>query len=285
MNTKVITATVVTVMTLSTLSVFASPIITGDARVDYMKDSGADQQITNRIRLSIDNNLGDNLYVHGRANFDNNIENGTNNTPISVNQAYIGGAIDGFRFKAGKEPLFLGKGLLADTDGSNGLQVDTSVQGIKINGFIGKDSGKRLAAGDVATAFGKVNVGASYLKKDTTNYFGINTDAKITKNSVLNIEYVRNQESKAQGYLAEVVFGDAVKKGDMDYAISYRDIEDSAVDSAYSTDGNYNNSKGIKLKAHYKVTDNATLGVYQDLVDTQDGADKKRTEVEFGVKF
>lgn len=285
MNKKVVTATIAAVMTLSSLSVFASPIITGDARLDYMKDNGADQQITNRIRLNVDNNLGDTLYVHGRANFDNNIETGNSNNPISLNQAYIGGDINSFRFKVGKEPLFLGKGLLSDTDGSNGLQLETAVRGVKLNGFIGKDSGKSLSAGEVATTFGSVNVGASYLKKDETKYFGINTDTKITKNSVLNVEYVRNQESKATGYLAEVVFGEALKKGDMDYVISYRDIEDSAVDDGYSTDSNYNNSKGIKLKAHYKITDNATLGVYHDMADTQDGVNKKRTEVEFGVQF
>ena len=107
-----------------------------------------------------------------------------------------------------------------------------------------------------------------------------------------NIFYLKHflknndQATDNKGLLAEVKFGNAVKQGDIDYALSYRNIEPNAVIGAYTTNTNYQDSKGFKVTANYKVRDNATLTVYQDLTDkVSDGASKKRTDVEFSVKF
>jgi N-acetyl-gamma-glutamyl-phosphate reductase len=43
---------------------------------------------------------------------------------------------------------------------------------------------------------------------------------------------------------------------------------------------------GLKLKANYKVTDDATLTIYHDMAKTSStDVDKKRTDVEFSVNF
>lgn len=292
MKKKLLNAAILAALALSTSSVFASvPTISGDANIEYLKDSGADRQITNRIRLNLDNSIGDSLYVHGRVRLDNNLDTTANNgeAKTSFDQAYIGGNVDSVAFKAGKQPLWLGKGLLADTDGTNGLKVGTNLENVKLSGFMGRDYnagvGYNVSAADVNTSYGAVNFGASYLKKDEQKFWGVNADTKISDNATLNVEYVKNTNSSAKGYLAEVKFGNAVKKGDMDYSVSYRNIEDGAI-SGYTTNGNYPDSKGIKLKANYKVTDNSNLAVYYDAAKTQgSNADKKRTDLEFSVNF
>lgn len=292
MKKKLLAAAVLAAMTLSTSSVFASaPTISGDANIEYLKDSGADRQITNRIRLNVDNSIGDSLYIHGRVRLDNNMDTTSANgeAKISFDQAYIGGTVDTVNFRAGKQPLWLGKGLLADTDGSNGLKLGTNLENVKVSGFMGRDYnagvGYNVSAADMNTSYGPVNFGASYLKRDDQKFWGINADTKLAENAVLNVEYVKNTNSSAKGYLAEVKFGNASKKGDMDYSVIYRNIEDGAV-TGYTTNGNYPDSKGFKVKANYKVTDNSNLSVYFDAAKTQ-GTDavKKRTDVEFSVNF
>jgi hypothetical protein len=81
-----------------------------------------------------------------------------------------------------------------------------------------------------------------------------------------------------------VNIGQAARKGDLAYALSYRDIEGGATGPA-TTDGWYNDSKGFRVKGIYKVSDKATLTAYQDVAETQAGADHNRTSAEFSVNF
>jgi hypothetical protein len=289
MKKRLLVAAVMAAMTISAVPAFAAPTFSGDANIEYNDYTNVGSFLTNRIRLAVDSAITDNLYVHGRAVMNNNLKDGfsspAGDNEIRLEQAFIGGKLGNFDVKAGRQPLWLGKGALADVNGINGIQAATSLENIKLNGFYGKDGDNHVVAADFGTSFKKVNFGGSYLQEsDTAKFMGINADTKITENAVMNVEYVKNTESKNDGFLAEVKFGNAVKKGDLDYSVAYRDIEDGAV-SSYSTEENYNNSEGFRVKANYKVADNATLTAYQDFTDNQSGAKKNQTSVEFSVKF
>lgn len=298
MKKKLLAAAVLAAMTLSTASVFASPVFSGDARVRHQDDSNKDASFTNRIRLVADADIVENFYVHGRLVMNNDLkDNGIDGNDIKADQIYVGARMDNLDLKVGKQPLFLGKGLLADIDGISGVAAATGFDGIRLNAFYGKDNALDLtpsikddefkadvAAADLSTTLGAVNIGASYLKAGE-KFLGINADTKLSPIATLNVEFVKNNDTKADGYMAEVKFGNAVKKGDLDYAVSYRNIDDGAIVNGYSTEDNYNDSKGFKVAANYKVSDASKLAVWQDITQTQLGADKNRTNVEFVVNF
>lgn len=288
MKKKLLAAVVLAAMTLSTASVFASPVLSGDARVRHQDDSSKDaSSFENRIRLIADADIVENFYVHGRLVMNTDLKDTGNDTDVQADQIYVGARMANLDLKVGKQPLYLGKGLLADVDGLSGVAATTSIDGVRLAGFYGQDKGQDVATVDMNTTLGAVNFGTSYMKQHEGNnrYFGINADTKISDNAVLNVEYVKNNELKADGYMAEVKFGNAVKKGDLDYAVSYRNIEDGAIFSNYSTEDNYNDSKGFKVAANYKVSDASKLSVWQDITETQLGNDKNRTNVEFNVNF
>jgi hypothetical protein len=289
MKKRLLVAAVMAAMTISAVPAFAAPTFYGDANIEYNELTDQSSSLTNRIRLSVDSAIADNMYVHGRIVMNNDLKDGTSapagDNDIKLEQAFIGGKLGSFDVKAGRQPLWLGKGALADVNGINGIQAATTVNNVKLNGFYGKDGDNHVTAADFGTSYRKINFGGSYLQESDANKFiGINADTKIMENAVLNVEYVKNTESKNDGFLAEVKVGNAVKKGDLDYSVAYRDIEDGAV-ASYSTEGNYNNSEGFRVQANYKVSDNATLTAFQDFTDDQSGTKKNQSNVEFSVNF
>ncbi len=285
MKKKLIAAAVMAALAVSTASVFAAaPTLSGDANIEYRNQDGDGDYLTNRIRLNIDSQIDDTFYIHARARMDNNLRKGNADNTTTFDQAYIGAKAGQFDVKVGKQSLAIGKGLLMDDDKFTGAQVGTALEGVKLNGFYGKDNKDvNTSFADVNTTLGKVNLGASYLNEGD-HYYGVNADTKLADNVVLNVEYAKNSTKKENGYLAEVVVGDAVKKGDMKYSVSYRDIKGDAIPD-FTTDGWYQDSKGFRVKGAYKVTDNATLTAYHDLSEKQNGEDHKRTNVEFAVNF
>ncbi|SDF81667.1 hypothetical protein [Sporolituus thermophilus] len=289
MKKKLLAATVLAALTFSSASVFAAPVFSGDANIEYNKDEGQKATLTNRIRLVADADIVENFYIHGRMVMNNNLKgedsSAVGNRGTEAEQIYLGARFTNLDLKVGKQPLWLGKGLLADVNGISGVSANTVIDGIGLVGFFGKDAKQDVFAADMNAALGAANFGASYLKKEDVKRYGLNFDTKLAENTVFNFEYVKNTTNKADGYLAEVKFGNAVKKGDIDYALSYRNIEADAIDG-YTTNGNYIDSKGFRVKANYKISDASTLTVYQDIAQTENGnQDKNRTNVEFVVNF
>lgn len=285
MKKKLVAAAVMAALSVSAVSVFAAaPTFSGDANIEYRNQDGAGDYLTNRIRLNVDSQIDDAFYIHGRVTLNNDLRHAQADNKANFDQAYIGAKAGQFDVKAGKQSLTIGKYLLMDGDNFTGAQMGTTIEGVKVNGFYGKDNDDvKTSFADVSTTFGKVNFGASYLNEGD-HYYAINADTKLADNVVLNVEYAKNDTLKQNGYLAEVVVGDAAKKGDMMYSVSYRNIKADALPN-YTTDAWYQDSKGFRVKGAYKVTDNATLTAYHDLGEKQDGSDHKRTNVEFAVNF
>ncbi|MEG6584560.1 putative porin [Dendrosporobacter sp. 1207_IL3150] len=286
MKKKILAAAVLAAMTLSTASVFASPAFSGDSKIEFInKDSGSD--LSSRFRLNVDASIDENLNVHARYNTGGySISDGAATVDASIDQAYIGAIIKDSEIRVGRQSLWLGKGMLMDGDAFNGVQVATGIDNVAITAFTGKDANHdKTTQAEIGTSFGNVNVGANYLKLDDTKFYGINFDTKVAENTVLNVEYVKNTTDKNDGYIAELKVGEAVKKGDFDYAVSYRNIEDGAV-TGYSTDSQFNDSKGFRVAANYKVSDNSTLNIKQDIAENNAGSsDKKFTDITFSVNF
>jgi hypothetical protein len=89
----------------------------------------------------------------------------------------------------------------------------------------------------------------------------------------------------ANGFMAKATVGQLDKKGDFSYAVSYRNIENGAIDGDWVTNGALANSKGVRLEAKYKPTSNATLWVYQDFTsqssNTSYHPNQFRAEIDF----
>lgn len=287
MNKKFLAAAVLAAMTFSTASVFAAaPAFSGDTRVEYIHND-EDTSLTSRFRLNVDTAIDEVFHVHARFNTGNyDLRNGQESVDSSLDQAYIGATVKDTEFRVGRQSLWAGKGMLMDGDSFNGALVGTASEDVSLSGFFGKASnGDKTTLAEMESALGNVNVGANYLKLDDTNYYGINFDTKVMDNAVLNVEYVNNTSAKADGYIAEMKVGEAVRKGDFDYALSYRNVESGAV-SDYSTDTQFNDSKGFRVEANYKVSDNTTLNVKQDIAkDNAGNTDKDHTDVTFTVNF
>jgi hypothetical protein len=73
----------------------------------------------------------------------------------------------------------------------------------------------------------------------------------------LGAEYIKNRSNGKDGYIAQVASGQ--------YSFSYRDIKADAIDPAWATNYHYADSKGVRARADYKVSDNSILTIYQDI--------------------
>lgn len=277
MKKKLLSAIVLSALTLSASSVFASPAFSGDSYLEYDKIGNNPSILENRIRLNADANIDGIFNVHARAKMINELKDGSGANTISMDQAYIGAKLKGADIKVGRQSLFSGKGLLMDDDNFNGAGVSTSYNDVKMSGFYGKDSNNvKSVLADVGTSFNGINLGANYLTLGDKHYYGVNVDTKIMNDAVLNVEYVKNNTDNASGYIAGITKNN--------YTVSYRDIDPNAIDS-HTTNGNYVDSKGFKISAHYDISKNSSVTLYHDLATDHANNDKHRTNVEFDVNF
>ena len=280
---KKLIALVAAALTVSATSVFAAPAVAGDISLEYQKDKGSDSTLISETNINLDANFAENINLHSRFTAYYDADN-DNMTSVELSQLFVNTQVNDLTLNIGKQPLWLGgHGLLADAVGVNGVQIGTTFGDMAFAGFHGKD-GDSVTAIDVAGNVGKAVLGASYLKKGDA-YLGINAAQAISEDAVGSIEFVKNTDSKADGFLAQIAFGGAKKVGDIGYTVSYRDIEAGAVDAGYTTDSNYNDSKGFRFGVTYKVAKNGVLSAYHDAVDSQAGFDKSRTKVEYIMNF
>ncbi|VBB08697.1 Hypothetical protein LUCI_3975 [Lucifera butyrica] len=285
MKKKLLVAAIMAAMTLSASAVFAATPInfSGDGYLQYNNtqgDTGGNNGFDSRIRLNIDGTVDNVLNVHVRAKTLTDLSTsyvGSENGQVQFDQAWVGGKLDNVDLKAGKMSLYSGKGLLMDDDGFNGIQAGAALDGVQLNGFYGKDSGRvKTNIAEMKTAFGDVNFGANYMEYGADHYYGLNADTKVG-DAVLNVEYVKNTTTSDNGYMAGVTMGN--------YTVSYRDIEPTAID-VHTTNTNYIDSKGFKVAARYGLSKNSSITLYQDFAKHHDGSgNHERTNVEYDYNF
>lgn len=298
MKKNLLMAAVVTALTISTASAFAAPLtISGDTQTMIQSTNGASGDYSDaRFRINFDFDMGDGVYAHARLmGIDqqmrgtglNYAEAGTGSTGSSVNmeQMYLGAKLGQVDATLGRQPVYIGRGMLADINGIQGFSLATNTGDVSLYGFGGRSGNTDVLAGKIGTKLQNLNLGAGYLRKDSTNFWSADADTQIADNVNLSGIYMKNSTAKADGFLVKATVGQAVKKGDFNYAVSYRNMDNNAVDGDWVTNGGLANSKGLRFEAKYKPTNNATLWVYQDVTkqssDTSIHPNQFRAELDF----
>ncbi|MDR3561351.1 MAG: hypothetical protein P4N59_07925 [Negativicutes bacterium] len=283
MNKRFLAVTVATALSFATASAFASAL-TGDITYEYSK--GTSNALT--LGLGQDFNLGTDAYVHThlQAGYDDFTK--TNQTIFD--EYYIGLKDYGGEIKLGRQALVFDNELLAGTSGYTnpvGLEYSSAAEKIKCNGFYGNDknSQDKISAAEISAEISNhSSVGLSYMRFGNS-FFGANFAMDLAANVVLFGEYVKNTDKNSKGYLAEVRFGNSKLPGSWDYAISYRDIEASAVNTDCS-DNYYADSKGYRISADYKASKNTTISAYRDITQTKStSAASSRTDIQLSLGF
>lgn len=271
MKKKLLAATVLAAMTLTTASVFAAPSFSGDANIEYNKIDGGSSDLTSRIRLSVDADIADNFYVHGRVVGNLNLEDRDNAANAAFNRLYLGAKFDNLNIAVGKQSLYTNQGILLDNE-YTGVAIGTGFDNVNITGFAGKD----LTAVELGTKAGNMDLSATYVKDDVkdSKVMGFYAGTQISNNAVLGFNYLKDNNNDTDGYLTSVKFGNALKKGDADYTLIYRDME-------VKGDSRYVESKGFAVEGNYKVSDATNLNIKKDFSEDTG----KRMTAEFEVKF
>ena len=198
--------------------------VTGELRYKYMskKDDANDGQ-------SFENDLRSRIWVTGQINDDwsytGMIENTQDFYGESANKgdedpsfarAYVEGKIGGLNVTAGRYNAFLANGNIYD-DKVDGAEVSYGDK-VKVTGFAGKATevdGGNYAGGELAGAFGDLNLAAGYV-----NYKDLNKD-DIGKGLDNAIWYVG-----ADYTMGDVNLSGMYLKGDM----SYNDVDKKVLD-------------------------------------------------------
>ena len=198
--------------------------VTGELRYKYMskKDDANDGQ-------SFENDLRSRIWVTGQINDDwsytGMIENTQDFYGESANKgdedtyfarAYVEGKIGGLNVTAGRYNAFLANGNIYD-DKVDGAEVSYGDK-VKVTGFAGKATevdGGNYAGGELAGAFGDLNLAAGYV-----NYKDLNKD-DIGKGLDNAIWYVG-----ADYTMGDVNLSGMYLKGDM----SYNDVDEKVLD-------------------------------------------------------
>ncbi|MBP2645574.1 MAG: hypothetical protein H6Q75_1014 [Firmicutes bacterium] len=288
MNKKLLTAAILAALTISTTQVFAAPTFTGDARIITQQDDGGRTYTDTRFRLNADAELGDGFYTHARLQgidtqpFANATSNGV---AADMDQLYLGTKMGAVDVKAGRQGLFVGNGLLADVS-MQGVSLATENKNIGFDAFVGREGTNDVTGANLKTKGDKVDMGLGYLKVEDTDFMSFNADSRLGNNVVLSGNFTKNNKDSKNGFLVKATVGEAVRKGEFNYALSYRNIEDGAVAGSWCTDTAYNDSKGFRVEANYKFADNVNLNVLKDFTDkNSDSTSLNRAKAELTVVF
>lgn len=316
MSKKLLIVVSLVVMLISSAMAAAAPApiqFSGDMQFLTQKDKHGDTFSDIRLRLNADVQLEDNMYIHGRImgidmspNY-NKAGTGSSGASVNMEQLFLGAKLGAFDVKLGRQPLEIGQAMLADVNGIEGVSLATSTPGMDFYGFVGRsgekvytnagvtETGPRDTVGlKIGTRISKVNLGAGYLStKDTTNtisenkYMSFSADSNLSETVNLAAVFMKNTESKNDGYIVKATVGQVAKKGDINYSLSYRNIEDTAVDGDWVTNGAYANSKGVRLTVNYKPTNNSTLTLYKDITKQENDASIKPNQMraEWNIYF
>ncbi|WP_312522071.1 hypothetical protein [Anaerospora sp.] len=194
----------------------------------------------------------------------------------------------------GRQPLIVGEGMFIDINGMKGIYMGPNKSRFHAIGFVGQPNEASISldtiALDIGTTVSGIDVGVGYIKAndiEDSKYWSFNAGTKVSNNVTLSGSYMKNDNSTANGYLVQATFGKIEQKGDINYAVSYRDVEDRAVNSNWVNTEAYANSKGFRATANYKVTENGTLSLYQDFTTRHDDETVKPNQfrAEFNVIF
>ena len=247
---------------------------------------------TTRLRLNMEAPIANNVTFHGR--YEAQSAWGSSAT-AKLTQAYIAGDAGAVGYSFGRQPLWLGQGLIADWSGD----ADYSFDGIMVSG--GKDvkvAGGAFKFDDVNVTVGNIdakvnknlNISASYLKDDNSAWYKTTSAGlKYTgiKNFTVTGEYGKNKadSTDAKAWMGQLKYAgaDTDKVGSIGVWVGYRSAETgfdpaglTTLDSGLTDNLNLDNIKGTEFGLEYTVFKNGVLSlIYNDLETKDAGVSKK----------
>ncbi|CQR70564.1 Outer membrane protein alpha precursor [Sporomusa ovata DSM 2662] len=287
------------------------------ARYDYQdKADTTDPDIDRtrertRLRLNMEAPIAENVTFHGR--YESQSDWGSSSgSEAKLTQAYIDGNVGAVGYSFGRQPIWLGQGLIADITGncdglvlSGGNKVKVAAGVFKYDTGIEADSNYNFAVANIdATVNRNLNMTASYIAdKNELYYKTVSAGFAYTgiKNFALSGEYGINDSYNANSYnngdeakawFAQLKYRGAQqdKIGSSGMWVGYRSAEKgfdpaeiTTLDTgryADTTYGNLDNIKGMELGVEYTVFKNGVLSVmYEDLdlKDPQAGQKKDKS--------
>jgi len=194
----------------------------------------------------------------------------------------------------GRQPLIIGEGMFFAMNGMKSIYMGANKSRFHAIGFVSQPNQESSKLDSISLDIGAtvlgVNVGVGYVKVNDmgdSKYWSFNAGTKIAERITLSGSYMKNDKSAAEGYLVQATFGNIVQKGNVNYAVSYRVVEEQAVNTDWITTEAYANSKGFRATANYRVTENGTLSLYRDFTIRYDDETIQPNQIraEFNVIF
>ncbi|WP_371373726.1 porin [Sporomusa aerivorans] len=278
---------------------------TGEVRTryDYQdRNSGETFDSTkeaNRLRLNMEAQLDKNVTFHGRYEANTEWGNGSDNES-KLTQAYISGKVGEVNYSFGRQPVWLGQGMIADNESNNdgfflsgGNKVKVTAGAFKKDAetYDNKDIDANYIAANIDAQLNKnLNLTASYLADKDDNYYKT-TSAGLKYSGIKNFtvtgEYGENDSDAANGnhngdaakaWMAQLKYRGAERDrvGSLGIWAGYRSAEKgfdplelTTLDAGRNYDDTYgilDNVKGPEFGVEYTVFKNGILTVqYNDL--------------------
>ena len=158
--------------------------VTGELRYKYMsmKSDANHRDDENNSPKSYENDLRSRIWINGQINDDwsytgmientQDFDDNAGNKKTEFNRAYVEGKIGGLAVTAGRYNAFFANGNIYD-DLVDGAEVSYGDK-VKVTGFAGKATevdGGNYAGGELAGAFGNLNLAAGYVNyKDLADF-------------------------------------------------------------------------------------------------------------------
>jgi len=269
------------IMFMISSKTFAS--LSGTISETYTKEHESAGQLTSDVTVNFSIDIDKNLSFHNSFESDHVPTNAIQN---SITNTYLQYSNHAFTYSVGRQGYILSSGVLADIAGTNGIAIREQNKDGQVSTFYGRNNTDIFAVDlKPANVFKSKNLQleAVYLKTNM-NYAGLTITNQVTEKEEFSIETVENMDTKACGYLINILNGNLEKKGDRDIGLSFRDIQSGAV-SEYSTDANYDDSIGFRIRMDYQLADNIVLNAYHDIARTQAGIDIDKTQIEASMNF
>ncbi|WP_371372150.1 S-layer homology domain-containing protein [Sporomusa aerivorans] len=274
---------------------------TGEVRERYEYADDVDNAFLTRVRLKMEAKIADNVTFKGRIASESEWgnSNGSSNT-TKLEQAYITGEVAGLEYSFGRQPIWLGQGLVADTSANNDGIVITGGKDVKVTAGAFKKSDYNFYLANIdAKLSDKLNLTGSYLKDKDSEWYKT-TSGGLNYTGIANIgisgEYGKNDAESigAKGWMAKVAYKGAEKTKVNSFGlwVGYRNADagfdpgtlttlDSgdtaaAADMALDAYGIADNIKGLEYGFNYTLFRNGVLTVqYNDLETKDTKIDKK----------
>jgi len=159
-------------------------------RYDYQDNientDKSDNTSKTRLRLNLESQIADDVTFHGRYEAESEFGNGTESAS-KLTQAYITGKTIGLDYSFGRQPIWLGQGLIADIEGNcDGLLVSGG-KDVKVTAGAFKISELPYYMPDWLSSYSYYDVSA--------NYRVANIDAKVTDNLHVSLSYLKDEDA------------------------------------------------------------------------------------------